>query len=144
MKKYEFRPDVAISDIAFYAYGRTLAEVIANACLATVASMADIRKIRPIVTKIVHKSAKDPESLLYSVLEEVVYLKDAEQLLFGEFVVDEVCVADDSATARVTMKGEKIDRQRHGVHADVKAVTYQGFKIEKAGKIWRASVTLDI
>ncbi len=45
MKKYEFRPDVAIADSAFYAYGKNVEELFKNACLATTDAMVDVKSI---------------------------------------------------------------------------------------------------
>jgi SHS2 domain-containing protein len=40
--------------------------------------------------------------------------------------------------------GERIDRQRHVLVADVKAVTLQGLRVEHTGARWEAQVTLDV
>jgi SHS2 domain-containing protein len=40
--------------------------------------------------------------------------------------------------------GEEIDPQRHGLLADVKAVSLHNFVVEKAPEGWRATVILDV
>jgi len=41
-------------------------------------------------------------------------------------------------------KGEPIDRERHGLRNDVKAVTMHMFGVKHEGARWRATVVLDI
>ena len=42
------------------------------------------------------------------------------------------------------MDGEAIDRERHALRNDVKAVTMHMFGVKKAGPRWVATVVLDI
>jgi len=144
MKKYEFRSDIAISDSAFYAYGKDYADLIQNACLAVTDAMVNLSKIKEKEEGQIIVTADSPEQLLYNILEEVVYLKDADQLVFGSFEVADVKTEPHNCQATVLMKGEKIDRQKHEAHADVKAVTMKDFGIEKTKGGYRASVILDV
>ena len=144
MKKYEFRSDIAISDSAFYAYGKDYAELIKNACLAVIETMVDIEKIEEKSEERITVKADSMEKLLYNVMEEVVYLKDAKQLVFHDFDIKDLKTESPDCQVTVIMKGEKIDREKHGAHADVKAVTYLDYGIEKIKDGFRASVTLDI
>jgi len=43
-----------------------------------------------------------------------------------------------------TLRGERIDPDRHGLRADVKAVTLHGFSLVRRGSGWEATVVLDI
>jgi len=149
MKKYQFRSDIAISDSAFYAYGKDYAELIENACLAVTDAMVDVEKIdstspRLRRTKIEKIKANSPEKLLFNAMEEVIYLKDAEQLVFHSFKCENLTIKPSDCSATLIMKGEKIDREKHNAHADVKAVTYLDYKIEKIKNGYRASVVLDV
>jgi len=147
MKKYQFRSDIAISDSAFYAYGKDYAELIENTCLAVTEAMVDVKKIDPSTSsgpKIVTIKADSPEKLLYNAMEEVIYLKDAKQLVFGSYKCKNLTIKPSGCSATLIMKGEKIDREKHNAHADVKAVTYLDYKIEKIKNGYRASVVLDV
>lgn len=143
MQPYEFRPEVAIADSAFYAYGKNYQELFENACLAVTESMVDSEKIEEKIEKKFDLKADSLEKLLYEVLEEVIYLKDAKQLVFGSFEI-QALKSDPPCSLSMVVKGEKIDRHKHQAHGDVKAVTYQDFGIEKMEDGFRASVTLDI
>jgi len=144
MENYEFRSDVATSDCAFYAYGKDLGELIVNACLATTQAMVNRKKIEAKEERSIRVESDSIENLLYLVLDEVIYLKDAEQLVFNDFVISQLLEKADQYSISMTLKGEKIDREKHESHADVKAVTYHQFGVEKTKEGYLASVILDI
>ena len=144
MKKYEFRSDIAISDSAFYAYGKDYEELFKNACLAVTDAMVELDKIEEKIEEQITVKADSMEKLLYNVMEEVIYLKDAKQLVFHSFVIKDIKTDSPDCEVTLVMKGEKIDRKKHGAHADVKAVTYLDYGIEKTSDGYRASVILDI
>ena len=74
--------------------------------------------------------------LLFNFLQELVYYKDAEQLLLR---VQQLHIADDRQpyTLQATAVGEPIDPERHRMRVDVKAVTLHHFALtqtEQAGR----------
>jgi SHS2 domain-containing protein len=73
----------------------------------------------------------------------LIYYKDAEQLLLRihSLRIEE---RDGSYRLLAETRGEKIDRERHPLNVDVKAVTLHRFVVEKTPKGWRAAVILDI
>jgi SHS2 domain-containing protein len=77
--------------------------------------------------------------LLFDWLRALLYHFDAEHLLFGKF---EVHVRDDGLTASAW--GEPLDRARHNMEHEVKAITYHGLHVEKTGELWEAEVIVDI
>jgi SHS2 domain-containing protein len=144
MKNYEFIEEAAIADIAFHAYGKDYAELFKNACKAVTDAMVDIEKIEEHTEEDITMQANSMESLLYNILEELVYLKDAKQLVFRSFNVTEIEAKPPDCRINMTMKGEIIDRKKHNAHADVKAVTMKDFGIEETKDGLKASVILDI
>ncbi|MBN2306937.1 archease [Candidatus Peregrinibacteria bacterium] len=144
MKKFEFRSDIAISDCAFYAYGKDLAELIINACQAVTEAMVSRKKIEAREEKTFEIKTDSLESLLYLVLEEIIYLKDAKQLVFRDFEIEELEEKPHSFSLKMKIKGEKIKHEKHESHSDVKAVTYHQFEVKKTATGYRASVILDI
>ncbi|MSQ95356.1 MAG: archease [Gemmataceae bacterium] len=79
------------------------------------------------------------EFLLFDWLRTLLYHFDAEHLLLGKF---EVHVSDTGLIASAW--GEPIDRARHNLEHEVKAITYHGLRIEKSGDLWEAEVIVDI
>jgi len=144
MEKFIFRPDIAIADTAFYAYGKTPEEVIINACEAVTEAMVERKKVEAKEEIGFTKRADILEDLLYAVLEEIIYLKDAKQMVFRNFQIDEIQIKPPNCSIAITAKGEKISRKKHDAHADVKAVTYHDYYVEQTSDGYKASVILDV
>ena len=83
------------------------------------------------------------EKLLFDFLNELVYFKDAELLLFSK-VRCSVKKVGNKYTLAAALKGEKIDTKRHKLKNDVKAVTWHMFEIKKQKDGYRALVIVDV
>jgi|SRR6516165_10281245 SHS2 domain-containing protein len=100
----------------------------------------DLQAVRPVQSVKVRLEGDDSVFLLFDWLKELLYYFDAEHLLFGKF---EVQVTDAGLNA--TAWGEPLDRSRHVLDHEVKAVTYHGLRVEKVGDDqWEAEVIVDI
>ncbi len=139
---YRYLDDVALADIAFEAEGATPAALFEACALATTAVMADPATIAPALARRVALEAETLEALLYDWLAEIIWLKDAEGLLFSRFAV--AVEAGDRPRLAATLWGEPLAAGRAALRADVKAVTYHLFAVERADSGWRARVVLDI
>jgi SHS2 domain-containing protein len=81
----------------------------------------------------------DREYLLFDWLRTLLYSFDAEHLLFCKF---DVQVEAGGLTA--TAWGEPLDRARHELGHEVKAITYHGLRVERTADGWLAEVVVDI
>ncbi len=79
--------------------------------------------------------------LLFDWLNELLFAYESRRLLFSRFDV-EVHVADNRLSAMAY--GETVDRARHSLEHEVKAITYHGLKVERAGDGWLAEIIVDI
>ena len=143
--KFRFLPDIATADLAFEAFGKTPSELFENAALALEDSMVKLDNVEP--SKIHHVTRKEDslEDLLLSFLEELVFLKDAEQMVFSKISCEVKKVNSGQWTVYSEISGEKIDPKKHKLGVDVKAVTKHLFKVEKlSNKTFRAQVILDV
>ena len=139
-----FLDGVTTADIAFRASGGSLEELFASAVDAVVAAMvSEPRAILPRDQRLVSLRAESVEMLLYELLEAVIFHKDAEGLLLRVAVV-EVHGERGEWSLTATLRGERIDPQRHERASDVKAVTLQGYAVWQAGGAWTADVVLDV
>ncbi len=141
---YRFLEDVAIADVAFEARGKTLAELFSNAALAVTNTMVrDVKTVALQVAKKIDLEADDPEMLLYRFLQELVYYKDAELLLFSGYDLD---IRQDTGKWRLhaEVRGEELSQERHELGADVKAVSLHNFNVRKSAQGWQADVILDV
>jgi SHS2 domain-containing protein len=141
---YRFLEDVAIADVAFEASGKTLVELFSNAALAVTNTMVkDVETVEQRVVKSFELEADDPEMLLYHFLQELVFYKDAELLLFSGYDLD---IRQEIGKWRLnaTVRGEELSREKHELLADVKAVSLHNFKVRRTAQEWRADVILDV
>ena len=141
---YEFVDELTVADLAFRAWGHDLAEAFTAAADAVMNAMVeDLDAIQPRQTRTLSVEHEALDMLLFNFLQELIYYKDAEQLLLR---VQQLRIADDSQpyTLHATAAGEPIDPQRHRMRVDVKAVTLHHFSLEQTDQGWHASVILDI
>jgi SHS2 domain-containing protein len=141
---YEFVDELTVADIAFRAWGRDLEETFVSAANAVMNTMVeDLDAIQPQDTRILNVEHEALDLLLFNFLQELVYYKDAEQLLLR---VQQLCIADDHPpyTLHATAVGEPIDPGRHRMRVDVKAVTLHRFSLMQTDGGWEATVILDI
>jgi protein archease len=141
---YKYLEEIGTADIAFEATGRDLPELFMAAADATMNVMIDnLDEIEPRETRHIQLSNDKIDMLLFDFLQELIYFKDAEQLLLR---VREVSIDEKDGKFFLTAEaaGERLDAARHHQRADVKAVTLHGFSVEKEDDGWKATVLLDI
>ena len=80
-------------------------------------------------------------NLLVGWLNELIFRSETQHVLFNRF---EAKVSDDGLALEATIGGEAIDRDRHILDHEVKAVTHHGISLEREGQGWVAEVILDI
>lgn len=83
------------------------------------------------------------ELALFDPLQELIFYKDAEELLLRVTGVD-IATVQDRIVISAEAQGEKIDPAWHRLLVDVKAVTLHCFKVEQTPDGWSATVVLDI
>jgi SHS2 domain-containing protein len=103
------------------------------------AIVEDLDSIRPERELKVELAEDDREYLLYDWLRTLLYHFDAEHLLLSRF---EVQVRPDGLTGRAW--GEPLDRARHELGHEVKAITYHGLHVAQTADGWEAEVIVDI
>src|SRR4051812_7762761 len=102
-------------DTLFAEAGQALFETIAP-------DLAAVRLERRVEITV---AGAEPGFLLFDLLKELLYHFDAEHLLFAKF---ETPVSETGLTASAW--GEALDRTRHDLEHEVKAITYHGLRVE--------------
>lgn len=139
---YRFLEDIATGDAAFEAEGRTLEELFREAAIATFEVMVDTKGVEPRIIRDIELKHEAVDGLLFDWLSELIYLKDAEAVLFCKFDVS--IKKNDAYELKAKASGENINQRKHNLRSDVKAVTYHMFEVKKTGENWSARVVLDI
>lgn len=141
---YKFVEGVAIADVTFEATGETLEELLESSGKATTNAMIeDVDSLEKKETVKFTIDSENEEKLLHDFLQEIVFYKDAEQLLFSDYSL-KVTKNDKGYSVDATLKGEKIDMKKHALISDVKAVSWHMYKVEKTEQGWKAFVILDV
>ncbi|MBY0522568.1 MAG: archease [Gemmataceae bacterium] len=99
----------------------------------------DLRTVEAKQRLEVQLPGEERELLLFDWLNELLYRLDTEHLLFCRF---EVHV--DEQGLHGSAWGEPLDRERHALSHEVKAITYHGLRVEREGDLWLAEVIVDI
>jgi SHS2 domain-containing protein len=113
------------ADVGIRAYGHTLDELFMNAARGMFSLITDMETVKPVGEYEVRVRAKDVKALMFDFLSELLYLHETQKLLFSEF---DSTVRELAVDARV--RGEKIDRDRHPLHMNIKAVTYHEMVVD--------------
>jgi SHS2 domain-containing protein len=143
MPPYRYLEGITEADYAFEASGKDLPELFVNAALATEGLMADLKTIKPVKKKTLGLTNEDVGKLLHEFLEELIFLKDAETLLFSKFKID--VKKEKVYMLHAELSGDNIDATKQHLGIDVKAVTLHEFKVEQLkDKTWRCLVVVDV
>lgn len=141
---YSFLEHIATADVAFEAHGATREELFVSCAEALLHTMvhdpADVQQVQELAIRLEHV---DLDLLLYAFLDELVFFKDARQLLLHVAVIN-IGEKEDLLVLEALLKGERIDPQQHRLIVDVKAVTMHRFQVVQEDDGWRATVVLDI
>jgi len=136
-----FIPDIALADVAYEASSGSMAGLFEACALGLMQVMVDARTVRARVKRTLRISSESTDRLLYDFLSELIVIKDVDSLLFKKF---HVAFGKDSKSLVCTATGEEIDRVRHALRNDAKAVTMHMFGIRHSGRTWKATIVLDI
>jgi SHS2 domain-containing protein len=127
------------ADVALAAWGQSLGDAFAEAVRGLVAVTFDPRTIRKVEERTVTLTGESPTRLLVALLQEVVYLFDAEG-----FVPCRATIKIEDTSLDAHLSGEQFDPTRHErIGPGVKAITYHEAKVDP-GPPARLRVILDI
>jgi SHS2 domain-containing protein len=101
--------------------------------------VSNLDDVEPRTTKEFVIAGEDVEYLLFDWLSELLFIFESERLLFREF---DVSVGPHGLQA--TAAGERVDRVRHQMEHEIKAITYHGLVVERTKQGWAAEVIVDI
>lgn len=141
---YEYLDDIATADAAFVAWGATVEELFIAASDALLNVMVkSLDAVNRTEVRRLELESDELEMLLFDLLQEIIFYKDADQLLLR---IDNIHIhsADGSVSLTAEAFGERIDPSRHELIVDVKAVTFHRYRVEQTPRGWEAMVILDI
>lgn len=137
--KFKFLEKVAIADVAFEAYGKSLEELFENSAMAVAETMADVKTVEPKIKKEIKLEDEKIDQLLFDFIGELIYLKDKDAFVFNKFDVDL-----KKNKLNVICYGDKINMKKQTLRNDVKAITYHMYKVEKVKDGYKVTIVLDV
>ena len=127
------------ADVGIRAYGADVKEAFANAARGLFSLITELDDIEEVEYRDIELTASDQENLLVEWLNELIYLFDAENIIFKRF--DITHLSDTQLKAR--SYGNKVDSSKHKIKMGVKATTYHMLKIDKSNGV-KVQVLFDI
>ena len=98
-------------------------------------------EVRPLEAERVELRADAPSDLLVDWLNELIFRCETTHRLYARF---DVALDDSGTDLEATISGEAIDRDRHVLDHEVKAVTRHEASLRREGEDWVAELILDI
>ncbi len=136
-KSYRFFDHTA--DVGIIACGKNFPEALENVALAMFSIMVNLKEVNEAICRIIEVEGKG-EELVVNWLNELLYLFDAESLVFCRFEVKEM--SEDNMKALAF--GEKLDPKKHECKMGVKAATYHKLTVAKGEEGYKVQVILDV
>ena len=90
--------------------------------------MAEPSSVRALEKRRVDVTGGDMGALFVSWLNELLYLRDTEDMLFSSFDVRIERRKDGEYSLEADVRGEKLSSERHGLRTEVKAATFSGLR----------------
>ena len=114
------------ADLMVKAFGNTLEECFSNAGYALFDQTVDLSTVEPLNSFMIEVSGDHIEDRFYSFLSELLFLEDSEGLILCD-----LNVRFDGDKVICNAKGEVLDRGKHRVRSEIKAVTYHMMNIDQ-------------
>jgi SHS2 domain-containing protein len=128
------------ADVGIIAYGTDIEELFRNAALALFSLITEPKTIEDRLHFKLKVSSADIDTLLVEWLNELIYLFDAQHLLFNRCDIESL--ADNELNA--ICHGEGFDPMKHKIRRGIKAATYHMLRLDKNNGGYKAQIILDI
>ncbi len=134
--KFKFKFLEHKADAYIEAFGKTLKETFENCALATFEVMTDTQNVEARKKEKIEVEGFDEKALLYNWLEALLVRFELKQILYKDFVIQNIKKDPSGLRMTATIAGEKFDPKKHSQKVGVKAVTYHQMEIIKdPGKV---------
>jgi SHS2 domain-containing protein len=130
-------------DIAVSLRGPTLPQLFGAAATAFTDSITTIDRVEPKRPEEVDLDAPELDLLLVDFLSELLYRFDTRGWLTRYAELD-LTEKDGGWSLQGTLRGERLEPERHDVKLLVKGVTYHGLHVRRVAGEWTAKVVFDI
>lgn len=130
MEKYIYLEHTA--DAKFQAFGKSLGEAFSNAALAMLNLMCKTSSVKATIKREIKVKGKDKEALLYSFLEEILFLLDSKNFLTCKVKSIKIKEIKKSYSLEAELLGDNASSCKF--FGEVKAITYNSMFIKEDKK----------
>ncbi|MBI4003228.1 MAG: archease [Nitrospira defluvii] len=142
---FRFLDDIALADMAFDAEGDSLSALFGAATEALLESLADPTSVAQTWRHVIDMEEPDIPTLLFEWLGRLVYLKDAQSVVFHRVSLSlEQRPKQSSWHLHADVIGAPVDPVTQELRSDVKGVTKHLYAVTQDGTRWKARVVLDV
>ncbi len=127
------------ADIGVRVRGRSMAELFEHAAVALFDVMIDITTVRPVCEQEFICRRDSVEELLVEWLGSLLYVFDADRIVFSRFSVKQI----DEHRLVACASGEHYDCARHALKSLIKAATYHKLCVQQTAQGYAATVIFD-
>ncbi|MFC1593985.1 archease [Candidatus Omnitrophota bacterium] len=138
MKQYEIIDHTA--DIGIRVYGADLKELFINAGHGMFEIIADNSNITATKCLKIELTAENTEELFVGWLRELLYQFNANLLILKDISIHDIT----PQSIKASVWCDTIDKARHSILTEIKAVTYHELKVEHIDSHWQAQVIFDV
>jgi len=128
------------ADLGIRVWGKDLKALFINSASAMYGLIVDVRTVRPVKTIKIKAKAQDRDELLKNWLSELLYYFHVKEIIFCRF---DIVKLDEKNVVSIVM-GEKIDKCRHSLQHEIKAVTFHALNIHKTDNRLSTDIIFDI
>jgi SHS2 domain-containing protein len=140
MKPFELLDHTA--DLKIRAYGKTIEEAFGNSALGMYSYITDVARIKTKKNIDVKISSKQMRSLLYDFLEQLLFLTDTENLIFGKIEKMKISKTKEGFSLSCVASGDSFEK--YETHGDIKSITYSEMDIDEKSVIKCVQFVVDI
>ncbi len=132
------------ADVLLEIWGKNLPGLFDNALFALYDQLAELEGFEAERKEIMAVNAPTPAEALRSLLSEALYRFATKGFVATRAEIDVKTTPTDGIEVTAELHGETVDRQRHTLLTEVKAVTYHKLSVEpQPDGSWRATVLFD-
>ena len=128
------------SDLGIRVWGADLKELFINSACAMYDLIVDIKAVDPVVQIEIETKADDRDQLLRNWLSELLYYFNTKELIFKDFKITHL----DDYNIKSIANGEKIDKARHNIMHEIKAITFHDLDIKREDNRFITDIIFDI
>ena len=131
-------------DIGIRVTAASLEALFERAAAGTFHVLTDLSSVQATDETRVTVEGRDREALMVRWLSEPNYRHTVEHRLFCDFTVESITQVDEGFVLTGTARGEALDRDRHTVYTEIKAITFHGMQIRETDEGWTVQVIFDM